>query len=93
MPLPELSDEEAATLVAYVRKKFDAERWPYSVELRPIRERVEKADGEAGAANPAEGLCGTEGDGKAAARLQYMLPPVGLSNYRDDLTNCYSQPL
>jgi hypothetical protein len=40
----ELTDDEAPTLIAYVRKKYGEERYPLSIELRPLREVLDKID-------------------------------------------------
>ena len=40
----DLTDDEAKTLIAYVRKKYGEERYPLSIELRPLREVLDKID-------------------------------------------------
>lgn len=38
----ELSAEERAVLIDYARRKYGEERWPLSIELRPVRAAIEK---------------------------------------------------
>jgi len=42
MTRPELSDAEFDALIAYARRKYAEERWPLSVDLKPIREVLRK---------------------------------------------------
>ena len=37
-----LSDEERAVLIDYAQRKYGEERWPLSIELRPVRAVIEK---------------------------------------------------
>ncbi|MBV9824745.1 MAG: hypothetical protein JO001_03555 [Alphaproteobacteria bacterium] len=49
----EPSPDDTACQIAYARRKFGEERWPYSAELRPVREgyraAISEADCRAGA--------------------------------------------
>jgi hypothetical protein len=42
MPPIDLSPDELETLADYARKKYASERWPLSIELRPVREILDK---------------------------------------------------
>jgi hypothetical protein len=42
MSLRDLTDEELAVLIAYVRDKLAAERLPYSPALRPVKSAMAK---------------------------------------------------
>ena len=54
MPRPDLTDEELDILINYARRKFDGERWPYSVELRPIKDVLDKLKPARAPAEPAK---------------------------------------
>ena len=42
MPLSDLSEDEGKILIDYARKKFADERWPYSQQIRPVRDVLDK---------------------------------------------------
>jgi hypothetical protein len=44
MSLRDLTDEELAALIAYVRDKLAAERFPYSPTLRPVKSALAKLE-------------------------------------------------
>jgi hypothetical protein len=44
MARDELSDDETRCLLDYVKRKFAEERWPLSLDLRPVREALAKLD-------------------------------------------------
>jgi hypothetical protein len=72
MTEPVLSDDETRTLIDYARQWFAEERWPMSPSLRPVREIMEKARPEAGAAaavGARQARRAELADGKEAAAL------------------------
>jgi hypothetical protein len=44
MPLDDLTDEELAAVIAAARKAFDADKFPLSERMRPLRSALAKLD-------------------------------------------------
>jgi hypothetical protein len=86
MPLDDLSDEERAAVIAAARKVFDADKFPLSERMRPLKSALAKLDPPKPRAAPKLPIAGAS---EAAIRRQRALVDALTSGSRCSLSRAW----